>query len=571
VSVRTIERRCLAYAAALSVCVGLFVPTAAAQAPSTTVRGSLTDEAGVLSSSEEVAVQRKLVAGQREGIDLRVLLVEDTGAGSATDYAEEVARVSSMGGDDALLVVAFDTRTYALWAGDALDLDSREIEAILDNRVAPPLRADDVPAAVAAAVEGLIRAQQDGAAAGRSVGFGGFSLLPLLLLGFVAFLVFRTVRGRARRATSADDSTSVDVPLRRVDLEALAADANAALVRVDDQLQDAEHEMGFAEAQFGADEGAAMRSGLEQARAELRQAFGLRQQLDDASPEEPQEQEQLLEEIIRHAAAAENVIAEHLQRLEELRGIERDPAAAAAALQERGERAAHRVPAIDVAVAELEATAAPIAAAVNGNAIEAEKRLAFAEARLREAATSDTADSARELRAAGTTIAQAEQLLDAADDLVRRVRQAREELPQELQEAELALARAEDLVRSRRHVVGREARTRVVEARRHYDRARALADRDPAVAATQADTAERLADESFELGLRDSEQGGDDYTSGGGGVRGFGWGLPIPIPFPFPIGGGGIGWGGTSWGDGGFGGSIGGGSFGGGSAGGGNW
>jgi hypothetical protein len=582
VNVRKIDRLWVAGAAALFAVIGMLTPTAAAQAPPASVSGAITDEAGVLSASEERAVQRTLAAGQQQGVDLRVLFVEDTGSSSATAYAEEVARASSMGGDDALLVVAFEARTYALWTADALDVDSREIEEILDTRVAPPLRAGDVPAAVEATVEGLVGAQGDDGSGSRSPSpVGGFSLLPLILLGLTVFLIFRTMRGRARRTSPAgDDRGYEEAPLRKVDVDALAAEANAALVRVDDQLQDAEHETGFAEAQFGADEAAALRAGLEQARTELRQAFALRQQLDDAVPEEPHEQVDLLEQIIQHARAAEEVVAEHLRRIEELRGLERDPVAAAASLRERGERAARRIPLIDAAVAELQVTAAAIAAAVDGNVVEAQKRLAFAEERLEEAAEKAAPDAARALRSAGTAIAQAEQLLDAADDLVERVRRAREELPQELQEAELALARAEDLVRSRRHVVGREARTRVVEARRHYERARALADRDPAVAATEADTAERLADDAFQLGLRDSDRGGDDYTSGGGGFRGFGWGLPIPIPFPFPVGDDGIGWGGTSWGSGGFGGSvgggsfggsIGGGSFGGGSAGGGKW
>lgn len=560
--------RALTTAAALLAALGLSAVSAGAQGLPSSVSGPVTDEAAVLSSGERAAVERTLAAAQRDGVDLRVLFVRDTGGSSATSYAEDVARASSMGGDDALLVVAFDARTYALWTADGLGVDPREIEEILDTRVAPPLRAGDVPAAVDAAAGGLVDARGSGGSGGGSPSpIGGFSLLPLILVALFAFLIFRTLRSRARARIPADAET----PTREVDLEALAAQANAALVRVDDQLQDAEHETGFAEAQFGAEEAAGLRDGLQRAREELREAFALRQQLDDGVPEEPYEQAQLLEQIVERARAAEDLVAEQLRRLEELRGLERDPAAAAASLRERGERAARRLPMLDAAVAELQVTATAIAAAVDGNTVEAEKRLAFAEERLQEAAGEATADAARDLRAGGAAIAQAEQLLDAAEDLVERVRRAREELPQELREAELALARAEDLVRSRRHVVGREARTRVVEARRHYDRARALAERDPAAAATEADTAERLADEAFELGLRDSDGGGDDYTSGGGGLRGFGWGLPIPIPFPFPTGDGGIGWGGTSWGGGGFGGSVGGGSFGGGSAGGGKW
>lgn len=549
-------------------------PPVAAQSPPESVRASITDAAGVLSAFEEAAIRRTLAAARDDGVDLRALFVEDTGGASAPAYAESVAARSSMGGDDALLVIAFDDRTYALWAGRALDVTPQEIEEVLDTRVAPPLRAGDVPAAVEAAAEGLVRARGGGSGdgAGSEGTGGGLSLLPILVLGLGALLVFGTIRSRSRKAggAGAEPGYEGDGQARTVDVDALAADANGALVRVDDQLQDAEHETGFAEAQFGPEEGAALRSGLERARAELRQAFELRQRLDDRLPEPAHEQIEMLEQIVAHARSAEAILQERLERLEELRGLERDPVAAAAEIRQRRARVAQRIPAVEAAVAELRATAASVAVAVDGNAVEAEKRLAFTDERLEEAQDATAPDAARALRAAGAALLQAEQLLDAADDLVARVRSAREELPQELQEAELALARAEDLVRSRRHVVGREARTRVVEARRHYDRARALAGSDPAGATTEADTAERLADEAFELGLRDSDGGGGDHTGGGGGFGGFGWGLPIPIPFPFPIGGDGIGWGGTSWGDG-LGGSVGGGSFGDGSVGGGQW
>jgi hypothetical protein len=568
--VRTFAGAAARLSAALAAAVWLACAATPAAAQPTSVTAPVTDEADVLSASEEAEVERTLDQARAGGVDLRVLFVDDTGGTPAPEYAEDVAANSSMAGDDALLVVAFDDRTYALWAADALEVNPSAIGRILDGEVAPPLRDGDVPAAVEAAAGGIADARGGGGGGGISRPGGGFSLLPLLLLGLGAFFLFRMVRSRTRPARGGYEHEAEAPPA--VDLEALAAEANAALVRVDDQLQDAEHESGFAEAQFGPEEGAALRQGLEQARAELQRAFTLRQRLDDDVPDHEREQVQMLQQILEHARSAEATVAERLDRLEELRGLERDPTAAAASLRARHSRVAQRLPATEASIAELRATAASAAAAVDGNAVEAEKRLVFADDRLEDAAVAAPADAARALRAAGAAIAQAEQLLDAADDLVERVRLAREELPQELQEAELALARAEDLVRSRRHVVGREARTRVVEARRHYDRARALAVHDPAAATIEADTAETLADEAFELGLRDSDDGGGDFTSGGGGVSGFGWGLPIPIPFPFPIGGGGggIGWGGTSWG-GGFGGTVGGGSFGGGSIGGGKW
>ena len=545
---------------------GLLVLTpasSAAQAAPDVLSATLTDEVDQLTPAQEAKVRRRLETTRAAGVDLHVLLVSDTGGISATRYAAQVAQASSMGGDDALLVVAFDDRTYALWAANPLRIDSGEINAILDRRVAPALRAGNAPAAVDAAATGVLAAVGESGARGGGGGFGGLPLFPLLIVGGLgaAFLLRR--RRRSGRLEPAPGSAPAPV-----DLNALTARVNAGLVRVDDALRDATHEIGFAEAQFGAEEAATMRVGLARASVDLREAFGLRQRLDDAEPDPPDEQYALLHSIDERVTAAESAVQEQLRRLEHLRGLERDPAAALTELRGRAAVVDERIPAMETAFASLRAQAAAAAGAVEGNTVEARKRWAFAIDQLAAAAGAPPGEAARSLRAAGAALAQAEQLLDAVDDLVARVRRAREELPRELQEAELALARAEDLLASRRHVVGREARTRLAEAQRRFDSARTLAEGDPAAAAAEADAAERLADDAFDLAWSDSENGEED-----GRAHGSAWGLPMPIVLPLPLGG--IGWGGTSWG-GNFGGvfgggSVGGGGFGGGSVGGGRW
>ncbi|HUR73159.1 MAG TPA: TPM domain-containing protein [Sporichthya sp.] len=533
------------------------VSAGAAEAPGS-VTAPLTDVADQLTATQETAVGRTLADARAAGIDLHVLLVDDTGGTPATRYAEEVALASSLGGDDALLVVAFGQHTYALWTADPLGVSGSEINSVLDRRVAPQLRAGNVPAAISAAAAGLDDAKGSSNRGVGGGGGGGLPLFPILIVGGLgAFFLLR----RRRRRPDVGQGEPEPAP---ADLDALAAQANAALVRVDDQIRDAGHEVGYAEAQFGPEEAGALRAGLTEASAELRSAFAVRQQLDDQDPETPAEQLTLLQTISEHAAAAETAVQAQLQRLTDLRGLERDPAAALAGLQARASGVEQRVPATEATFAELRAAAPRAADAVDGNAAEAAKRVDFAQERLAEAAAAPAADAARTMSAAGAALAQAEQLLNAVDDLAARTGRARAELPRELQEAELALARAEDLLASRRHVVGREARTRLAEAQRRFDAAQTLAEQDPAAAAAEADAAERLADEAFDLAWSDSENGG-----GSGGMQGFGWGMPVILPLPI----GGIGFGGTSWGgsSGGFGGSVGGGGFGGGSVGGGSW
>jgi uncharacterized membrane protein YgcG len=125
--------------------------------------------------------------------------------------------------------------------------------------------------------------------------------------------------------------------------------------------------------------------------------------------------------------------------------------------------------------------------------------------------------------------------------------------------ASMAVARADDFVETRRGGVGREARTRLVEARRQLDQASNLQATQPDAALQAAQRAQSLANDAYLIASQDFDQfdqqgpprgsggsSGSDIAgailggiiggilSGGGGRRGGG--------------GGGGGWGGTPWG-----------------------
>ena len=87
---------------------------------------------------------------QARNIQLFVLFVESTGNRTVTEYADEVARRSSLGGNDALLVVADHRSQRRALARRALRdaLTDRELEAILSERVEPLLARGDFAGAV---------------------------------------------------------------------------------------------------------------------------------------------------------------------------------------------------------------------------------------------------------------------------------------------------------------------------------------------------------------------------------------------------------------------------------------
>jgi hypothetical protein len=69
-----------------------------------------------------------------------------------------------------------------------------------------------------------------------------------------------------------------------VAVRALETSAKARLVHADEAVRDAEQEVRFAEAQFGAETARELAATVEQARGWLREAFLLQQRLDDAEP-----------------------------------------------------------------------------------------------------------------------------------------------------------------------------------------------------------------------------------------------------------------------------------------------
>ena len=120
----------------------------------------------------------------------------------------------------------------------------------------------------------------------------------------------------------------------------------------------------------------------------------------------------------------------------------------------------------------------------------------------------------------------------------------------------MAVDRAADFIASRRRGVGRRARTRLAEAERNLQTAAALQPTDPGGALTTARTAERLANEAYQLAAEDFndwDQGGPGWGQRQGGENDLAGAVIGGIIGGILSGGGtgGGGWGGSPWGGGG--------------------
>ncbi|HSO02094.1 MAG TPA: TPM domain-containing protein, partial [Gaiellaceae bacterium] len=439
--------------------VGLLVaPAALAQ----TLRERVVDESGVLSDGD-VAEALDAIEALDDGrnVQLWALFVTTTGGTSITDFADAVAVENSLGGNDALLVVAIDDRRDALWVGDLLDdVSDAEIDGILADGVEPNLADGAWGAAIAAAADGLDGAlapvdpepeptpdPDDGVAPPPTTDDGGFgftgALIALLLIGGGGWLIWSWLQ---RRGAAAEE-----VRERSRRLQGLARDANAELIETDELLRHNAQELGFVEAEFGAEAAAPFSAALAAARTELQSAFRARQLLDDGTPDSPEDRERLLNEILARCAKAQELVEEQTARFRELRDLERRAPEVLDELERAVAAVRDRLPAIQAQVATLRDEASGSSQAVHGNPAEAGKRIEIAERGITDGraalAAEDRGGAARVAKAAQDALAQAGKLLGAVEHETENLEEARGGLDAALAQATADLGTAEAAVR----------------------------------------------------------------------------------------------------------------------------
>ncbi len=661
----------------LALALVLLFTLAAVPVAAVTLSDRVTDETGVITDAQIDEAQAAIDALDAQGIQLWALFVSTTGGQAITDYADATAAENGLGGNDAVLVVAIDDRRDGMWVGDLLDsVTDEEIDRILAEDVEPLLGEGEWGAAIAGAAEGLGEAAASAAGEepantpgpGAEGSGGGLDLGVLLAIAAVAFGAWMLwKRWRAGRAADEQDRE------RERSLRGLAQRANALLIETDELLRHNGQELGFVEAEFGADAAEPFRAALDAARNELKAAFRLRQLLDDGTPDAPADRERMLNEIVGHCEKADQLVEAQTARFQELRDLERRAPEVLADQEAQVAQARAQVPAVEALLTALRAEAGGSSQAVHGNVAEATKRLdlaeraasegrqaldrgergaagraakasqdALAQARALLAAVQHEAGALEEARTAlGPAMERARQDLQqaasvvaaesgsdqrdelaaarsrleaaeaassgtppdlvaayrlareaeaAAESVIASVAEAREREAHEIaaadaaiRSAELATARAEEFIASRRHGIGRRARTALSEADAALTRALSTRDSDPRAALAHARRASQLADAAYATARRDFDATVDDGLGGtiviGGSPfstgRGANWGGDVggviigSIIGSILSGGGRRGGGGFGgFGGGGFGG-FGGGGFGGGGFGGG--
>jgi len=457
---------------ALLLATALSPPSHAQETPRLT--GTVTDLANAVDSTE--AIEDAADELQREsGLQLFVLIVETTGERSMAAYTDDVREENNLGASDALLVVALGDSQYQLWLGDLVtdDVTEEEQDTLLANEVEPELVDGDWEGAAIAAAEGINAAIEGDITGADDDGGGGGSTFWLVLLaivvvagvGFGGYWLFDQWRRNRRSAEERDRRTGE-----------LAKRANALLLQSDDALRDAEQDIAFAEAEFPSEEIAPFREALAKARDEVKAAFAVRQKLDDSTPESPAEREKMLNEIVERCESAQKLIAEEERSLDEKRDLMRRAPEVLELLPGQIAGVEAKIEQARANLARLEQYAESSWRTVQGNIVEAEKRIAFARSAVEggkaAVAQDDRTRAAAAVRDAQQALGEASALLEAIDTLAAAMQEAQSKLATQLPIAEADIRGARAALRDG---MPPELTQRVAQAEQSLAEARRLA------------------------------------------------------------------------------------------------
>lgn len=434
-------RRIAWFVLGLVLAGAMAAPGAAAEQPAR-LDTYVTDSAGALDRADADRVRAavdRLYADQR--VRLWVAYVGDFAGARPQDWAAQTVRQSGFGDRDLLLAVATRDRAYAFDGRPTGGMSESELDRILTDQVEPALRDNRWADAGVAAAEGI----------GSTMSGGGVSVVPVLFIGALIVLALaglllyqrhrRRVRNRAQLAQARETDPTDSAALAALPLEALHARSREILVELDNAVRTSTEELDLAAGEFGDTAVLPFRTALENARAATAKAFAIRQRLDDAVPETPDEQRAMLIDLITTAGHADRELDARVAEFDAMRDLLIDAESRLDALTRDIVDLTGRVPRSEAELARLRGThPASVLAPIADNVTMARERIAFADECVgdgrREIArpVGEQGGAVADIRAAEGALGQARTLLDAVDGAAADIQQARAGLPAVLEE-----------------------------------------------------------------------------------------------------------------------------------------
>jgi uncharacterized membrane protein YgcG len=415
----------------------LLSPTAAGQPPFR-LPSYVNDGAKALSGSEFSDVQQAVdkLYNDRH-IRLWVVYVDTFSGQDAASWTQQTRRLSDIGSQDAILAVATQDRAYAFLPPTSAP-GGFDVSALRTNEIEPKLRQSDWAGAAIAAAEGL---NPTTSSTDTEISWFGF-LVAFAVLALAILLLWLWTRRRRRKRREAEFAAARRVDpadpnaLATVPIDALDDLSKTIVVDVDNAVRTSDNELGLAVEEFGADETEPFSRAVANAKTTLAQAFNVRQILDDAVPETPQQRRDLLTRVVVAAAKADRELDAQREAFEQLRDLVINAPTRLDTLTQQMVDVTARIAPSEQALAALHKQFSDSAlGSVAGNVETAKQRLTFADQNITNARTLVSRPAGRQsglvdsIRASESALGQARTMLDAIDSAGTDINRAVATLP----------------------------------------------------------------------------------------------------------------------------------------------
>jgi uncharacterized membrane protein YgcG/predicted nucleic acid-binding Zn-ribbon protein len=434
---------------------GVLLAPAAAGQPPFRLPTYVNDGANAMSGSEFSDVQQavdKLYNDRR--IRLWVVYVDTFSGQDAVGWAEQTRRLSDIGAQDAILAVATQDHAYAFLPPSA-GPGGFDVTALRTNEIEPQLRQSDWAGAAIAAANGL---NPTASSTGTAISWFGF-LVAFAVFALAILLVWLWTRRRRRKRREAEFAAAKRLDpadpnaLAAVPIDALDDLSKSIVVDVDNAVRTSDNELGLAVDEFGPEQTEPFSRAVAGAKTTLAQAFNVRQILDDAAPETPQQRRDLLTRVVVAAAKADRELDAQREAFEQLRDLVINAPSRLDAMTQQIVDLTARIAPSEQALAALHRQFSDSAlASVADNVETAKQRLAFADQNLSNARTLVARPAGRQsglvdsIRATESALGQARMLLDAIDNAGSDINRAIATLPSAIADIEQGINQAGPLL-----------------------------------------------------------------------------------------------------------------------------
>lgn len=452
-------RRCVAFSAFTTI-LGIAAllgasGSATAESPSR-LAGQITDNIQALDDGQLADVQTAINdLYDADKVRLWVVYVADFDNTDPSAWAQSTAQASSFGDRDVLLAVATVDRSYAMWVSNGLtQVSDAEITEMQTDNIEPALREEDWAGAAVVAAGSVGDAYTSSGSEGSStpwlIGAGA-----VVVAGGGA-VVYSSRRKKKQQQAGIEAAHNIDptdtAALSALPLDILDARAHSMLVETDNAVRSSEEELTIARSEFGDTTAAPFITAFREAQKGLASAFEVRQRLDDAIPETPDQRRAMLIQIISSCGRADHELDSRVAEFESMRDLLINSCTKLDSLTQDVVALTVRIPESEKTLAQLHTEfAAPALASISSNVAMAREDIELAEKNIdigRDAAAKPAGqqgDLVSAIRTAEKAVDQARSLLDGVDHAHNDIRNAIATLPAMIEEVRGEIANAATL------------------------------------------------------------------------------------------------------------------------------